>query len=503
MTHLDRVLTILEVSRKQDYIFSSKKLRENADRSNEIAYVTGSEFFRESAKNLYDEQRNMVYAGGGHTVLQFDSADQAVAFTRAVTEDALRRFEGMEIFAKTLPYDESKTPGENLNALSAALERKKAFRQSSFRQMSFGIEALDSLQNYRPQCAEKTDREKIPENLLAPPEGWEYPKQLADLSGDNFIAVVHIDGNAMGNRVSSLYKNCGTDWESCRKSLRRFSDGIQADFEMAFRQTVQTLLTSDYVLTPPMLPIRPIILAGDDVCFVADGKIGLEGARIFLEHLTALTNQEDKGSYAACAGVALVHQKYPFHQAYNLAEELCSSAKRYGSSIDKDGRVSAMDWHIEFGQLKENLSEIRKDYETEDGCRLELRPVTVIVPDGVNASPAGQRSYDFFRAMCSAMKNEYGNIARSKIKDLREALKQGEVESEFFLQDKKVQDLLYHGFTVMHRTDRERADIYREMFNNGGKLYKKAFADFDGMRRCLFFDAIEMIDHCDFLEVVE
>ena len=291
MTHLDRVLTILEVSRKQDYIFSSKKLRENADRSNEIAYVTGSEFFRESAKNLYDEQRNMVYAGGGHTVLQFDSADQAVAFTRAVTEDALRRFEGMEIFAKTLPY--------------------------------------------------------------------------------------------------------------------------------------------------------------------------------------------------------------------NLAEELCSSAKRYGSSIDKDGRVSAMDWHIEFGQLKENLSEIRKDYETEDGCRLELRPVTVIVPDGVNASPAGQRSYDFFRAMCSAMKNEYGNIARSKIKDLREALKQGEVESEFFLQDKKVQDLLYHGFTAMHRTDRERADIYREMFNNGGKLYKKAFADFDGMRRCLFFDAIEMIDHCDFLEVVE
>ena len=288
---MDRVLTILEVSRKQDYIFSSKKLRENADRSNEIAYVTGSEFFRESAKNLYDEQRNMVYAGGGHTVLQFDSADQAVAFTRAVTEDALRRFEGMEIFAKTLPY--------------------------------------------------------------------------------------------------------------------------------------------------------------------------------------------------------------------NLAEELCSSAKRYGSSIDKDGRVSAMDWHIEFGQLKENLSEIRKDYETEDGCRLELRPVTVIVPDGVNASPAGQRSYDFFRAMCSAMKNEYGNIARSKIKDLREALKQGEVESEFFLQDKKVQDLLYHGFTAMHRTDRERADIYREMFNNGGKLYKKAFADFDGMRRCLFFDAIEMIDHCDFLEVVE
>ena len=26
-----------------------------------------------------------------------------------------------------------------------------------------------------------------------------------------------------------------------------------------------------------------------------------------------------------------------------------------------------MDWHIEFGQLKENLREIRADYQTEDG----------------------------------------------------------------------------------------------------------------------------------------
>ena len=119
---MDRVLTILEVSRKQDYIFSSKKMRENADRSNEIAYVTGDGFFRESAKGLYDGQRNMVYAGGGHTVLQFDGMEQAAAFTRAVTEAALRRFGGMEIFAKTLPYDESRTPGENLMALSAALE---------------------------------------------------------------------------------------------------------------------------------------------------------------------------------------------------------------------------------------------------------------------------------------------------------------------------------------------------------------------------------------------
>lgn len=126
---MGRVLTILEVSQKQNYIFSSKRLRANAERSNEIAYVTGSEFFRESARDLYDERQNLVYAGGGHTVLQFDSREQAVAFTQKATEAAVRRFDGMEMFATSIAYDESKTAGENLTALTAALERKKALRE--------------------------------------------------------------------------------------------------------------------------------------------------------------------------------------------------------------------------------------------------------------------------------------------------------------------------------------------------------------------------------------
>lgn len=505
MSYLGRVLTILEVSQKQNYIFSSKRLRANAERSNEIAYVTGSEFFRESARDLYDERQNLVYAGGGHTVLQFDSREQAVAFTQKATEAAVRRFDGMEMFATSIAYDESKTAGENLTALTAALERKKALREHSFRRISFGVEALDRFQSYRPCRVEEPNAgvRRVPSALPAAPDGWTYPTQFEDLTGDNFIAVVHIDGNAMGSRVNGLYEQCGTDWEECRTSLRQFSEGIQADFEYAFCQTVQTLIDSYDAVKLPALPIQPIILAGDDVCFITSGKIGLESARVFLEHLAALTNQKDGKAYAACAGVALVHKKYPFHQAYNLAEELCSNAKRYGTSIDKDGRVSAMDWHIEFGQLKGSLSGIREDYETEDGCRLELRPVSVVVPAEVDSAPAGQRTYDFFKAMCSAMKNEYGKIARSKIKELRGALKQGEIESMFFLRDKKVQDLLYHGFDALYRTDQAKAEAYRELIRSRQGMRKEAFVNLDGSKRCLFFDAIEMIDYCDFLEVTE
>ena len=53
---MEQTLVILEVSRKQDYIFSSKKLRENAQRSAQISYVTSSAFFRRAAEEWYREE---------------------------------------------------------------------------------------------------------------------------------------------------------------------------------------------------------------------------------------------------------------------------------------------------------------------------------------------------------------------------------------------------------------------------------------------------------------
>lgn len=499
---MEQTLVILEVSRKQDYIFASKKLRENAQRSAQISYVTSSAFFQCAAGELYCEKDNLVYAGGGHTVLRFDSPDQARAFARRVTGAAMEEFRGLELFVKQMPYDASKTPGDNLNSLSRELEKKKALRRSSFRYTALGVEELDAETFLLGSGGDKWSP-SLPD-VLEPPEGYQFPKEFSELAGkDNFIAVIHIDGNAMGKRVDGIYKSAGADWTECCQKLRRFSAGIQRDFERAFTGTVEELVRQGRC-GGTTLPIRPVILAGDDVCFVTAGSLGLECARVFLERLTALTNQEDGKPYAACAGVALVHQKYPFHQAYQLSEELCSNAKKFGAGLDGEGRVSAMDWHIEFGQLKENLDQIRVDYRTEDGGFLSLRPVAVVLPEG--CGDPDLRTYNFFRDLCKAMKGEYGKTARGKIKDLRTAFKQGELESRFFLQDKGVRDLLYHGFEAAYQGD-ARWEQYRQLLTKGGGIDKEPFRTIPlgetSGRYCLFFDAIEIIDHCDFLEEVE
>ena len=61
------------------------------------------------------------------------------------------------------------------------------------------------------------------------------------------------------------------------------------------------------------------------------------------------------------------------------------------------------------------------------------------------------------------MRGEYGKIARSKLKQLRTAFKQGETESRFFLQEKQIRDLLYHAFEARYHTTEERMEQYRAL----------------------------------------
>lgn len=508
---MQRILMMVEVSQKQSYIFSSNKLRDQVACSEDIRYVTSGDFFAEAGGELYREEENMVYSGGGHTVLQFAQLQQAQAFARRVTEAAMRRFDGMELFVKLLPYDEKLTPAENLKKLTAELEKKKARRKTAFHRMYLGVEQLNGAASETEACSglpfrpRKKGAQTSSGTLhLQVPAAWNFPAQFEDLAGeDSFIAMIHIDGNAMGRRVEEIYKSGTESWEGCTACLRRFSESIQQDFEAAFREMVEDVLRMDGTVKADMLPIRPVILAGDDVCFVTRGKIGIECARLFLERLAARHNAEDGLAYSACAGVALVHKKYPAHAAYRLAEELCSNAKTFGAQLDTERRVSAMDWHIEFGQLKDSLSELRKDYATEDGNRLELRPVSVVIPEGVTVGDEERyRSYDYFRQMWKELYCNRESIARGKLKELRAVMKQGVAESEFALEDWEISDLLYHDFSARYTTEEGRREQYAELQKNE-KLDKQIFRSIGDTKRCLFFDAIELLDEYQILEEVE
>lgn len=492
---MPKALAIIEISRKQDYIFGAKQLRENAARSQEINHITSEAYF----ENVFPEysENNLVYTGGGHAVLQFDSMEKAKTFVRKISEKTLRTYPVLELFAKCLEYNPNLTPKENHHNLIALLEQKKSQRITCLRQTTLGLEKFQGVFPIKADQNQKSS--SYNKNIISHPSGWCYPNNFEVLSGnDNFISVIHIDGNSMGKRVSKVFDCSSSDWDLCRESIQTFSKSVQKDFEWAFIQTVneiinQTNLGTIIPSSETELPIRPVIIAGDDICFVTKGNIGLECARVFLEFLSQRKNAFDGKPYAACAGIAIVHSKYPFHRAYELSEELCSNAKKFSANTSAESTVSAIDWHIEYGQLKDSLHDIRTDYVTDDNCHLELRPLKITDTEERTNTEGDHSEYDYctyseFLRMINKLIHSRSDLSKSKIKQLRTALKQGELETDYFLSSNSIRDLLYN---VIPDTQR----YAKQLLLDGQQASKPSFIQIGDDRHCLFFDSIESMDH--------
>ena len=500
----NRQLMIVEVSQKQAYIFASNKLQDNIKNSEDIVRVTGSEYFIQNCAGLYDETENMVYSGGGHTVLCFSGEDAAKKFAGKLSRSVMRDYPDMELFIKTIPYSYEASPGENLKELTKQLEKKKSLRKTSFHQGTFGVEKLSSFNMKPVRVTDETVKEIKPDRLI--PQGFVSAKKFEDLGGkkgeSNFIAVVHIDGNSMGKRVEALYErlnNAGINWDGYKKQIREFSEGVDKDFKESYREmalkvgeAVSAGKLSELILKNNMFPVRRIITSGDDVCFVAEGRIGIECARIFIECLRDKINPVDQASYEACAGVAIVHQKYPFYLAYELAESLCSGAKRFGAEIDPENngaKLSSIDWHISFGELEGSVEEIRQQYLTDDGKNLELRPF-IVGGDEMVVNKEKVRLYDNFRKLYSKISTKDDGYAHSKLKQLRPILKQGEDASRIYLKYNRIDNIARFSYVDIF----EEIDIGR--IGTGQVQEGRIFVNTtDGKERSILFDAIEIMDN--------
>lgn len=505
-----RYLMILEVSQKQAYIFASTKLSDNIANSEAICKVTDPKYFEKLAEMgalEFSAESNLVYSGGGHTILEFDDLKKAKKFSFEVSKAVRKEFHEIELFIRVIEYDENKKPADNLWKLSEELEKKKAVRKASFHQGTFGVEKIDATLRTpvtRVKNPVKIDWEAYPKYV---PDGFESVKQFDRLGNEknesSFVAVVHIDGNAMGKRVENLRAaNDNLSWEQYKKVLKNFSDSIDRDFKDSYRETADEIAEAikdgrldNLNLKGNYFPMRRIILAGDDVCFVTEGRIGIEAARIFLNKLSApgRKNSQDKRGYTACAGVAIVHQKSPFYKAYEMAEMLCSNAKKYLASFDDKvtgagGRGCAIDWHIEYGTGEDSLSGIRKMYDTNDKKRLELRPYMISADDELMKCEKYRR-YDDFRKRVNALDRmmNRGELSRGKIKELRNALKDGEEKAKLFMTVNRITDVSL--------IEHEAREINVNKICSGEGLEREVFVSTpDGVRRSLLFDAIEIMD---------
>ena len=194
------------------------------------------------------------------------------------------------------------------------------------------------------------------------------------------VGVIHIDGNGVGAIMRDLDRAFDTV-DACLDSLKdtaykrrdnpcsirddRFQwfvmevnyrlDGVVNQAVAEAWQTVDNIAGVNRLKT---LPVVPVLVGGDDVTVYTDGRYAIPFAEAYIRHYERLTGKDEllkqlavvagaetPGPLTASAGVAIVGRNFPFHIAYDLAEELVSRGKKLGK---KPGTVpcSTINFHV-------------------------------------------------------------------------------------------------------------------------------------------------------------
>lgn len=198
-----------------------------------------------------------------------------------------------------------------------------------------------------------------------------------DLTGHNdWIAVIHADGNGLGEVVAEL----SGDYQR----FKDFSDNLDkatiAAAQAAYTATKEKEEDEKANRTLEKLKIRPIVIGGDDLTVICRGDLAVKFVKEYLEAFEKETKERIGKKLTACAGIAFIKSSYPFYYGYNLAEALCGEAKKDAKS-DKVKKAngnqapSCLMFHKVQSSFVEDYAEIkRKELTTVDGGSLCFGP---------------------------------------------------------------------------------------------------------------------------------
>ena len=520
-------LTLIDTAGIQEYIFGSNNLAQNIGASELVMQATRDWAFealeelglRHNGKWLEAVQEwdimdqsiasdrldaEVIYAGGGNAVLLFADDKQRIEFVKRLTLRALRDATGLRLQVNTeqITWEANDLPAK-LKGLRETVGMHSLPRPASLPLLGLGVTAACdytaqpvyqshveesgevraiSREVYCKLSTTVAGRERL-HRVLPGVRGkcFEFIydfDQFGTPGESSYIAVIHADGNRMGDRFRGVRGKDNTEYV---QNLRAFSKSIQKSAQTALQTTAATLIKAyehgdltKEVHAPEhptktgwyLLPFRPIVFGGDDVTFVADGRLGLTLAAIYLKAFLDKGKKEmllrDGKPLYSRAGVAVVKSHYPFSRAYQLAEALGRESKKVILQND----AMAMDWHFSTSGAVLELNEIRtREYTDHKGRSLLMRPVRV-----GSFHPGDWQTWENFVKATNAFRKDEWAGRRNKVKALRDALRAGESAVQQFLTNYGIDNLPpIDGLDTMHQ---------------------KGWQD----NRCGYFDAIEAMD---------
>jgi len=191
------------------------------------------------------------------------------------------------------------------------------------------------------------------------------PGSFDELCGDEYLALIHADGNGVGAwsaRVRDFAKTVGED--CLGKYLNREAAGEQVFHAIRVSVRKAVVAAAQKVFgRKDVAPYRILMLGGDDVLLACRASLALNFVQEYASalSLTKLPDVNEDGQsftrpLGAGIGVAIAKPGFPFHRLHEMAASLAGSAKRLTRTSPE---ISAVDWLICTETWLGDIAEVR------------------------------------------------------------------------------------------------------------------------------------------------
>lgn len=475
---------LIDISSIQQYIYSSNKLKLNIGASyiiehevygfllnNSIKKVIGNEIDLNSWMSApYQGLTNSVeigYIGGGNALILIQSEEKAKEFVQTYSKLLLLYYPGIKPSFAILPgisLNESTFQNE-MNALHRELRRNK---QTNFRQTLIfkpGItndcrltgeleEFKDQHENYFISSVAKAKYEaferakdyykaKFKSQLRGK---FQFPLDFGDLGvadEKGYIAIVHVDGNSMGKKFMGCSSLC--KFRELSAEVKRIGNEILdevvkhiVDIFSDEKNELNSLIKLKKEDELNYLPFRPIISGGDDFTFACEGRLGIYLAEFLMRQFAK--KQFDGEQLSSCGGISIVKTKYPFFRAYNLCEQLASEAKKMVKANKYGQDRNALHFMVAGNGF------ILEEYDKIVEYQFSVPPKNRLL-NGPYYLTSPTNNLDNLKSKMYRIRYSDQKWPMSKLKELRNILKEGTAEQQYFVQTLKARGLNINDIT--------------------------------------------------------
>ena len=340
----------------QDFIFQTNELKHIVGASELVAQICTTAFEEFAVKSGGES----IVRAAGNIKYVFDDLEDCKKAFRNFPKKIMQFAPGITVSQAVAAFDNDSQFGNAIDKVENLLktQRNKACKSvlsglmGIKRANNTGLPATHINKNgaYLDESTTKKEEEAFYETRVLCKKSFNKEKlqhdniayDIKQITGKNdWIAIIHADGNGLGKVVQKVGKN--------KDVFREFSQKLDEATTAAAHAAYDNLKFANKISEDKVIPIRPVVLSGDDMTVIIRGELAIEYAKVFMDAFKSQTKKllghilrgnevfaDGKDFLTACAGIAFIKSSYPFYYGYQLAEELCGQAKKDTKAIAKE-----------------------------------------------------------------------------------------------------------------------------------------------------------------------